>query len=197
MTGNKPASSEQLHRLIEVATQTTTLCDISLTNIRQWRMGLASNDPVPHEDIVNALDFTLLVQRDLAYLLIDLARYSGANGAEFYARMALLLIHEASESFRKVISRRAQLIFSEIMGEEAATEIRALHSRLSKLAERAHRDFGDIRNGLAAHLEVDFGTRNELAQTVRVPEVLDIVIEMLAALRDLARILNSYLQLPK
>lgn len=145
--------------------------------------------------VVNAEEFALLVRFELAVIIEDIVTPRGALRANFYGRMLLLTVYESALSLRSVIGpnvRSAMRVGAPSVDLDA--DLKLIHSRVNKLADRCRKDYGDIRTGIVAHRDQNAETRMQLIEKIGGSHVIDLAIELQAILTTLLPIMHTFWQ---
>jgi hypothetical protein len=145
--------------------------------------------------IFDAIELVLLVRFELAVLMEDLATPRGSLRANFYGRMLLLTVYESSLSLRSILGRPFRealaLAFAHL---DLGADLRNVHSRINRLAQKCTEEYGEIRNGIIAHRDQDAECRMQLLEKISGSHVIDLALELSQVITEFLRMTTRLLQ---
>lgn len=145
-------------------------------------------------EVSNAQELALQVQFDIGCLLNDMFTHDPSARARFYARLLILTMREASKTMPQVLGPAFRARMAERLGPDIDRRLRDVHARLTALFRDVEAQFGDVRDGIVAHLDRDADRRLMLLGQVGTEPVAQLAIQLGEALNPLSGIFLEYLE---
>jgi len=191
---DSPVKEKTKKKLLSVSESVSNFSEEALLSSIEYRRKLKYNGVEFDEDILNILEFILLLNFEINCLLTDMVNSTSKLGPNLYGRHILLIIHESTLTLRSILAKQFKEDSEYVFKSIKIDELKNIHSRICKLHDKAVKKFGDVRNGITAHKDKDPDIRIKLIEDSDVREVTDLVLEFFPITIALQKPLYQYLQ---
>jgi hypothetical protein len=107
-----------------------------------------------------------------------------------YARFVILTIYEGTQTYRHLLGKQLQAtLASSDVAKDLIPHIRRVHKALNNVASEAEQQYGDVRNGIAAHRDADAITHLQRLRGIGGEELTDFVLRFGQAAGELQALL--------
>jgi hypothetical protein len=191
----EPLTPETRRKLLEFTSETISVTGELFQTCVELRSRLRQARAETEYGILNAHELVLLVQFDVACLLNDLVTHNGTKRAQFYARLLILTLRESAGVLPGVLNHRFRADLVERLGAHLDSPLKHAHSLLSALFRDVETQFGDVRDGIVAHIDRDAERRVILLNRVNPEKVAKLTIDLMRALHILGPCFLAYMQM--
>jgi hypothetical protein len=140
--------------------------------------------------LYQVLEFSALLNFDLAILFADYVRHELAPKSHVYARFVVLTIYEGTKTYRQLLGRELQdILAADSSSRPLVPLIRGVHKALNAVATDAEHKYGDVRNGIAAHRDVEAVAQLKRLRGIGGEELAQFVERFLQAAGELEKLL--------
>ncbi|GEM_PF-3984858 len=189
----KLITPEQIETLLKISEEVRAASEELFLGSIKVRRALDKKGVKFDAAILNVFEFVQLLNFDLSCLLSDMIKCNSPLRQNLYARFLILTIHESCLTLRKLLASEFRYELSQSLGLSDDNDLKQIHSRVCQLFERCNEDFGDVRDGMVAHRDNDPEIRIKLLEQAHIPAIADLVIAMGEIVKDLQKILLSYM----
>ena len=182
-----------LVRIAAASDELATIGEQALDRIITMRKLLRRRGIASEEAVLNVFELCSLVYLDLACLLSDVFKYDQTPKARTYFRLLILTLHETSRVLPKLLQPSVRHRLVEWLGPDVDHPLKQVHSGLSTLRNHIEQSFGDIRNGIVAHLDSDADYRLLLLNRIDSEKTIQLAIELVTYMLQLSGFFHKYL----
>jgi len=187
-----PLSAETRDQLIALSADIELHTDSLLAESGRYRALFDRLEMPLFSKLFHVQEFTCSVQFELACLFSDYLRHELGPRAHVYLRFVVLAIYESTKTYRSLLGRDVQSSLASFPSQDDnLARIRSIHRELVRLSELSDRQFGDLRNGLAAHRDAEAAHFIKRAREVGGEELGELVIPFLSCLNSLFELLRD------
>jgi hypothetical protein len=192
-TSNDPLQPEMRRKILDILAESEKLAANVLKQTGEYRRFFDRVGAEGIAELYRVLEFTSLVQLDIACLYADYLLHEDAPRAHVYARFLILTIYESTRTYRSLLGKRLQRKLSEQEGSVVfLQQVRAAHKELCAVSERADRVYGEVRNGVAAHRDEEAVMQLGRLREIGGDEFHELVAAFHAALNTLVVLLADF-----
>lgn len=188
-----PITPAQRQTIAAEAEKTVAMAQESLDNTAAFHRSLPSDVLEQEGDLLNALEFVLLLQFDLTCLLQAFVANTGTLKGSLFGRLVLLTVHESLLTMRSLFSRQFRERMTNYLADPLVDDaLRRIHSSIHRLFEESERRFGDVRNGIVAHRDASAARQLDLIEVADQEQIAALAIKMLQVIDELGPLMVRY-----
>lgn len=192
---NAPATAEQRAQAIALNEESIVHVEEMFLGFPQLRAALRERAVVGHDAIIEVFELVALWQLETACLQQQIAQYSGTLRGHVFVRCALLVLLESLKSLGNLLGPPFRKQLCEFMRDPTLdSRVRALHSRVCRQYATTAEEFGEARDALLAHRDIDASTRRRYVYEAGEQAVTDHIIQGLAIAAELTGIHLAYFE---